>query len=109
MLQENMAVSEQLSEHRLALQTKDQECDQAHITVALQAKEIHALKLQVDELLDYKNRYDSQTKVSLQSKETEIEDLHKEIESMTSQNTVLVKQINGEKELLIAQNLDLKK
>ena len=38
MLQENRAVSEQLEEHRLALQAKEQECDQTHIAVALQVK-----------------------------------------------------------------------
>ena len=50
MLQENKAISEQLNEHRLAISVKEQECDEANVTKALQAKEIQALKLQVAEL-----------------------------------------------------------
>ena len=58
MLQENLAVSEQLSDHRMALQTKEQECDEALIKIGLYAKETESLKLQITDLKAYKDRYD---------------------------------------------------
>ena len=67
------------------------------------------MKLQVAELQDYKDRYDKQAQVQLRTKETEIEELHKEIDSLATDNSAMVKQINGEKELLINQNCELKK
>ena len=45
MLQENKTVAEQLKNHRLVLQEKEQECDEKTIDIALKAKEIEALKL----------------------------------------------------------------
>ena len=61
------------------------------------------------DLQDYKDRYDKQAQVQLKTKETEIEELHKEIDSLATENSATVKQINGEKELLINQNSELKK
>ena len=81
MLQENLAVSEQLSDHRMALQAKEQECDEALIKIGLHTKETISLKLQVTDLQAYKDRYDQQAKVALHTKETEIEELHNEIET----------------------------
>ena len=65
--------------------------------------------MQVAELQDYKDRYDQQDRVQLRTKETEIEELHTEIEKLATCNSTTVKQINGEKELLINQNSELKK
>ena len=61
------------------------------------------------DLQAYKDRYDQQAKVALHTKEAEIEELHNEIESISNSHRDLIKQINGEKELLISQNSDLKK
>ena len=47
--------------------------------------------------------------MQLKTKETEIEELHKEIDTLATNNSTTVKQINGEKELLIGQNSELKK
>ena len=55
------------------------------------------MNLQVAELQDYKDRYDKQARVQLQTKEVEVEELHKEIYSLATTNSVTVKQINGEK------------
>ena len=91
MLQENLAVSEQLSDHRMALQSKEQECDEALIKIGLQTKETVSLKLQVTDLQAYKDRYDQQAKVALHTKETEIEELHNEIESISNSHRDLIK------------------
>ena len=102
MLQENKTVCDQLTEHRVALQEKEQECDEQTIKIGLQQKEIEALKLQVSDLMDYKNRYDELAKVQLKTKDQEIEDLHKELDKMATEHSDLVRQLNDEKELLIS-------
>jgi len=52
------------------------ECNQISITIALQAKEIHSLKLQVAELEDYKVLFHQQSQGALRTKEEEINELH---------------------------------
>ena len=86
----------------MALQEKEQECDVQTIKIGLQQKEIEALKLQVSDLMDYKNRYDELAKVQLKTKDQEIEDLHKELDKMATEHSDLVRQLNDEKELLIS-------
>lgn len=94
MLQENKAICEQLNELRTALQSKEQECDQSHIKVALQAKEIESLRLQVAELEDYRTRYEQQAQEVLQNKETEISELHTEMYTIAEENSTLMTQVN---------------
>ena len=93
----------------MSLQGKEQEYDQAEIKMALQAKEIESLKLQVEELADYRKKYEEQSQVQLRSKETEIEELHTEMATLTGEHSTHMTQVNQEKELLITQNSQLKK
>ncbi len=59
----------------------------------------------MSELSNYKNKFNQQSKVTLVSKETEIEQLHEELENVVTNSQNLIKQVNSEKELLISQNL----
>jgi len=77
--------------------------------MALQAKEISSLKLQVAELEDYKIRYVQQSQVALRTKESEISELHNELAAITEDHSTFVTQVNHEKELCISQNGELKK
>jgi chromosome segregation ATPase len=77
--------------------------------MALQAKEISSLKLQVAELEDYKIRYLQQSQVALRSKESEISELHNELATVTEEHSTFITHVNHEKELLISQNGELKK
>ena len=63
----------------------------------------------VSNLQAYKDRYDEQAKVQLQTKDSEIEELHRDLEKTASEHLTTVKQLSGEKDLLIAQNAELKK
>ena len=47
--------------------------------------------------------------MTLVTKETQIEQMHKEIEEMARKHSHMINEVNGEKELLIAQNCELKK
>ena len=47
--------------------------------------------------------------MQLRTKETEVEELHAEIEKLAITNHEFAKQTNMEKDLLISQNSDLKK
>jgi hypothetical protein len=42
----------------------------------MQNKEVGSLKLQTAELMNYRNRYEEQSSVTLVTKETQIEKLH---------------------------------
>ena len=53
----------------------------------MQAKELEALKLQVSELGNYRKRYEEQQKFTLVTKETQIEQMHVEIEEMASKHS----------------------
>jgi len=77
--------------------------------MGLQAQEIQSLRLQVAELQSYRQRYEEQSAVKLVKQETQIENLHEELEKMAGAHQVAIKKITSEKEVLISKNGELKK
>jgi len=108
MLQENRAISEQLDEHVLALQKKEQECDEAHIKIALLCKRIESLQLSLAELANYRSHYQEQSQVTLVTQETRIEQLHKDLEQMAVRHREAIRVVSAEKEVLISESVELK-
>ena len=109
MLAENRTVSAQYSENRATLLAKEVECDQKEVTIALQKQEIETLKLSITDLQAYKSRYETQAQEQIRTKETQVEELHGELEALAVANHEFSKQVNMEKDLLIASNNELKK
>lgn len=59
--------------------------------------------------MNYRKRYEEQSSVTLVTKDSMIEGLHQQLEEMAEKHSQQIKEVNGEKELLISQNCELKK